>query len=112
MAAATINVPHASIVQAITKTMIYRTCPECNGKLTMVFANSSGKRAPNEFYCKKCRQYATTFKTSYRLQLTVVNTIDNSVENLIAFDEAVMPLMGCPASEFDEVRVHITLLLC
>lgn len=93
----------AHIAQAITKTMIYRTCAECEGKLTVVFVNSSDKREENEFYCKKCCQFARSLKAAYRLQFTIVNSTDDSVENLIAFDEAIMPLIGCPASEFDEV---------
>ncbi|KAH8551062.1 hypothetical protein BGW37DRAFT_467639 [Umbelopsis sp. PMI_123] len=96
----------AHIAQAITKTMIYRTCAECEGKLTVVFVNSSGKREANEFYCKKCCQFAVSLKAAYRLQFTIVNSIDDSVENLIAFDEAIMPLIGCPASEFDELAVQ------
>jgi hypothetical protein len=93
----------AHIAQAITKTMIYRTCDKSEGKLTVVFVNSADKREENEFYCKKCRQFAKSLKAAYRLQFTIVNSTDDSMENLIAFDEAIMPLIGCPASEFDEV---------
>ncbi|CAO3659137.1 unnamed protein product [Umbelopsis ramanniana] len=96
----------AHIARAITKTMIYRTCAECEGKLTVVFVNSSDKREDNEFYCKKCSQFAKSLKAAYRLQFTIVDSIDDSVENLIAFDEAIMPLIGCPASEFDELAVQ------
>ncbi|KAI9288353.1 hypothetical protein BC943DRAFT_153575 [Umbelopsis sp. AD052] len=96
----------AHIAQAITKTMIFRTCAECESKLTVVFVNSSDKREENEFYCKKCFQFAKSLKAAYRLQFTIINAEDDSVENLIAFDEAVMPLIGCPASEFDELSIQ------
>ncbi|GAB5593050.1 hypothetical protein Unana1_07950 [Umbelopsis nana] len=100
-APATIHVCNVCIVQAITRSMIYRTCCKCNGKLTVVFTNSSGKRAPNELYCKSCREFATALNEAYRMQITVVNLQDKSVENLIAFDAAIMPLIGCTASAFE-----------
>lgn len=102
-APATIQVRNVCIVQAITRSMIYRTCCKCNGKLTVVFTNSSGKRAPNELYCKSCREFATALNEAYRMQITVVNLQDKSVENLIAFDAAIMPLIGCTASAFEAV---------
>ncbi|KAG2180308.1 hypothetical protein INT43_004097 [Umbelopsis isabellina] len=38
--------------------------------------------------------------------MTVANSNTDTVENLIAFDEAIVPLMGCPASEFDQFAVE------
>jgi hypothetical protein len=40
------------------------------------------------------------------MQITVVNLQDKSVENLIAFDAAIMPLIGCTASAFEAVSSY------
>lgn len=91
-----------NIIQVSAKNLLFRKCSKCRGKVTFVSVNNLDP-GQDQFYCENCKKIILNFNTNYKLNFTVMNIYTRKLEQLVAYDKVVEELIGCSATEFDNV---------
>ena len=90
---------HAVILQATSRSMIFRKCAECTNKIIGVAQNVELRSAGVLYYCPECDKDVDKYKANYDLQLIV------SASN---GQKGVSRLLGCSADKLCEVTTYVS----
>ncbi|KAI8388183.1 uncharacterized protein BYT42DRAFT_225205 [Radiomyces spectabilis] len=91
---------NARIQQAFVRSILFRSCGKCKGRLVYVSKNRNDQTA--SFYCEACQQFVQSIKASYKLQFIAFNPQQQRFENYVAYEDALQPILGRTAQELEE----------
>ncbi|KAI7854993.1 hypothetical protein BDC45DRAFT_535118 [Circinella umbellata] len=102
---------HAVILQATSRSMIFRKCDECTNKIIGIAQNVELRSAGVLYYCPECDKDVDKYKANYDLQLIVSVSNGQKIQQAAVYDEGVSRLLGCSADKLCELLLENPALL-
>ena len=98
---------HAVILQATSRSMIFRKCAECTNKIIGVAQNVELRSVGVLYYCPECDKDVDKYKANYDLQMIVSVSNGQKIQQAAVYDEGVSTLLGCSADKLCEVIIYV-----
>ncbi|KAI9479626.1 hypothetical protein BDB00DRAFT_858013 [Zychaea mexicana] len=102
---------HAIILQATSRSMIFRKCATCKSRIVGIAHNHELRSAGVLYYCVECNKEVDEYQSNYELPMTVSVLNGEKVQNIVAYDRAVELLLGCNANRLGELMLKDTAIL-
>ena len=98
---------HAVILQATSRSMIFRKCAECTNKIIGVAQNVELRSVGVLYYCPECDKDVDKYKANYDLQMIVSVSNGQKIQQAAVYDEGVSTILGCSADKLCEVIIYV-----